>query len=364
MAEGLSVPAQFLVTPTSIIAAVGDDTRLLRIDQGETHLERLTDLNRIMSDVRSGELSAADATDVIRGFASQPPRYSALVTVLAFTLASGTAALFFEGGWRECVSAAGIGTVIGWISVLSGSHAGVARLLPAFSGFVAAIGAHLFSTQLDPMFAFLATLAGLIILIPGLTLTIAMSELAHKHLVSGTARLMGASITFLQLGFGAALGWKMTSLLWGDTMVLVEPASLPAWVQWATLPITAAAFVVLFRAHPRDYLRILIGAVVALATSRFASGALGPEAGMAIGAWALGCTSTLLARASHGTADVALIPGLLLLVPGSLGIRSLQAFVGSDIPLGVESAFTMMILAVSLVTGLFLANLTLRPRPL
>lgn len=147
-------------------------------------------------------------------------------------------------------------------------------------------------------------------------------------------------------------------------MSMVEPMGLPVWAQWATLPLTAAAFVVLFRAHPRDYFRILIGAVVALAASRLASDALGPEAGMAIGAWALGCTSTLLARMSRRPAAVALIPGLLLLVPGSLGITSLQAFVGSDIPLGVESAFTMMILAVSLVTGLFLANLTLRPRPL
>ena len=85
---------------------------------------------------------------------------------------------------------------------------------------------------------------------------------------------------------------------------------------------------------------------------------------MALGAWALGCVSTLLARASGGPAAVPLLPGLLLLVPGSLGLRSLQAFVGSDIPLGIESAFLMMILAISLVTGLFLANLTLRPRPI
>ncbi len=214
------------------------------------------------------------------------------------------------------------------------------------------------------MFAFLATLAGLIILIPGLTLTIAMSELAHHHLVSGTARLMGSSITFLQLGFGAALGWKLTSLLGADMMAVTQPVSLPVWVQWVTLPLTAASFVVLFRAHPRDYLRILIGAVVAYASSRWGSEALGPEVGMALGAWALGCTSTLLARASGRPAAISLIPGLLPLVPGSLGITSLQAFVGSDIPLGVESAFTMMILAISLVTGLFLANLTLRPRPL
>ncbi len=364
VAAELGLEAQFLVTPTSIITSVGDQQRLLRVDQGETHLERLTDLDRIMKDVRSGEMSVGDATALIRGFADRPPRYGPFTTVLAFTLASGTAALFFGGGWRESLGAAVIGGVIGCITVIAGGRTRLERLVPVVAGLVAAVGGHLFATQLEPMFAFVATLAGLIILIPGLTLTIAMSELAHHHLVSGTARLMGASITFLQLGFGAALGWKLTPFLGADHVGATQPEGLPSWVQWAALPLIAATFTVLFRAHPRDYVRILIGAFVGFAVARVGSDAMGPEVGMALGAWALGCVSTLLARASGGPAAVPLLPGLLLLVPGSLGLRSLQAFVGSDIPLGIESAFLMMILAISLVTGLFLANLTLRPRPI
>ena len=87
--------AQFLVTPTSIVASVGDGTRLIRIDQGETHLERLADLNRIMGDVRSGDLSARNASDMIRESANQPPRYGVILTVLAFALAPGSLGITF-----------------------------------------------------------------------------------------------------------------------------------------------------------------------------------------------------------------------------------------------------------------------------
>ncbi|MCA8962324.1 MAG: threonine/serine exporter family protein, partial [Planctomycetes bacterium] len=285
------------------------------------------------------------------------------LTVLAFAIASSTAALFFGGGWRESVGATAIGVTIGTVALLGGGNRQVARLLPVVSGLLASTLAHALATQLQPMFPLLATLAGLILLIPGLGLTVAMSELAHNHLVSGTARLTGASITFLQLGFGAAIGWKISPGWFGE-IPIAPPVPLATWMIWAVLPVTAFAFVILFRAHPRDYVAILLGSIAAYAGSRFGSERFGPEIGMAFGAWVLGCTSTILARRRRRPAAIALVPGLLLLVPGALGIRSLQALIRNDVPLGIETAFTMILIAVALVTGLFLANLTLRPRAL
>lgn len=91
-------------------------------------------------------------------------------------------------------------------------------------------------------------------------------------------------------------------------------------------------------------------------------GGFGPEVGMALGAWALGCTSTLLARqpqpGGHCTTARAA-------APGTRGPRAaLAEEPGEWRRAAGESAFTMTLLAISLVTGLFLANLTLRPRQL
>ena len=54
----------------------------------------------------------------------------------------------------------------------------------------------------------------------------------------------------------------------------------------------------------------------------------------------------------------------MLLVPGSLGFRSITALLAKDVVGGMETAFRMALVATSLVAGLLLANLVLRPRRL
>ncbi len=52
-------------------------------------------------------------------------------------------------------------------------------------------------------------LAGVILLLPGLSITIGVSELAARHLSSGTARLAGAAMTLINLGVGSFLGFAL-----------------------------------------------------------------------------------------------------------------------------------------------------------
>ena len=57
-----------------------------------------------------------------------------------------------------------------------------------------------------------------------------------------------------------------------------------------------------------------------------------------------------------------MVPGIMLLVPGSIGFRSVTSFVEANALAGVESAFSMMLVAVGLVVGLLLANAAVMPR--
>ena len=60
---------------------------------------------------------------------------------------------------------------------------------------------------------------------------------------------------------------------------------------------------------------------------------------------------------------VVVVPGLLMLVPGSLGFQSLSALLGQETIPGVEAAFRMVLVAVSLAMGLLTANAILPARP-
>jgi uncharacterized membrane protein YjjB (DUF3815 family) len=140
--------------------------------------------------------------------------------------------------------------------------------------------------------------------------------------------------------------------------------SLPGWSVLPALLLSCAALVVQFRARPRDFGVILITASLAYLGARLGARWLGPELGVALGAWLVGVASNLSARWFAQPTAIGLVPGLLLLVPGSLGLRSLQALLEQDVLGGVAGGFTVFLIAISLVTGLFLANLSLPSRRL
>jgi uncharacterized membrane protein YjjB (DUF3815 family) len=128
--------------------------------------------------------------------------------------------------------------------------------------------------------------------------------------------------------------------------------------------VAAGALTVIFRARGRDALVILPMVAVAFFGARLGSQALGPELGAALGALALGIGSNLLSRRLDQPTAIALLPALLMLVPGSLGFRSLQSLIAHDVLAGVQTAFTMALVAVGLVSGLLVANVAVSPRRL
>ena len=55
------------------------------------------------------------------------------------------------------------------------------------------------------------------------------------------------------------------------------------------------------------------------------------------------------------------VPGLILLVPGSLGFHSVAAFLAQDALGGVQEAFAMLLVGGGLVGGLFVAGVLVSP---
>ena len=95
------------------------------------------------------------------------------------------------------------------------------------------------------------TPGGLITLVPGLTLTVAMTELARRHLAAGTARLSGALLVFVAIAFGVAVGGEVARLLVGQVRSLA-PRHLPEWTLTLALATAPLAFGVLLRARLRE----------------------------------------------------------------------------------------------------------------
>lgn len=365
LARQLGLEGQFFSTPTAIFASFGADrarsTRLIRADPGDVDIERLTAVDRLLDRVVAGELAADRAAAAIDAVVAAPPRYGALVATLSFAAVSGPAARFFGGGWTEVAVATAIGLVTGLLALAGSRWPASGRLLYPLAAMLAAALATVAAARFGPMSIYVVTLAGLIALLPGLTLTVAMTELATGHLVSGAARLAGAMLVFLTLGFGVGLGRHLGSLLVGASAAGASPP-LAAWTEWPALALIAGAFTVQFRAHPRDAGWILVAGVVAIHGGRLGGQLLGPELGAFLGAVLVGVAANLFARLRRRTATLIQLPGLMLLVPGSVGFSSLDSLLAHDTLSGVQAAFGMTLVAIALVTGLLVANVVVDPR--
>jgi uncharacterized membrane protein YjjP (DUF1212 family) len=358
-ADRLGLEGQFFSTPTSIMASFGpqDDQRtfMIRVEPAESDLGRLAGVDEIARDVLNGRISPVEGSARIGTIEAAAPRYGALLRMLAFGIVSGGAARFLGGGWREIVVSAGIGLVIGALALASGRHPAFSGVFEPVAAFAASLLASAAASAGFPVSVFLATLSGVIVLIPGLMLTTAMTELSTRHLASGTARFMGALVLLLGIAFGIALGAKTAELLLGIPHASAV-ITLPGWTLLLSILVSPLGFAVLLKAEPRDVPWIVSAGIVAFAGARVGSNALGPELGAFVGGLMTGVGANWYARITNRPAQIALVPGLLLLVPGSVGLQSLASLLDRDVQVGVETAFRMVLIAVSLVAGILIAN--------
>ena len=323
----LGLEGQFFTQPTSIFAAFGplesQRTYLLRVEPGEVHLDRLAQVQDVVAGVLSGTLSPTAAAGRIEAIAASPSPYALGLVPVAFAISGAASSRFLGGGGREVAAAAIVGFVIGGLSLVAERRRALRRVFEPFAAFAATVIAGLLILVLGPYSIFIASLAGMIVLLPGLTLTTAMTELSSRHLAAGTARLSGAVMVFLSIGFGVALGGTLDQRLFGLPSAGAAVA-LPRWTELLALAVAPLSLMVLLRAPRREAPWIMATCVLAFFGGRLGAATLGPELGLFLGSLTAGVASNAYARGLCRPAAVTLVPALLLLVPGSVGFRSLR----------------------------------------
>jgi uncharacterized membrane protein YjjP (DUF1212 family) len=364
-AQRLGLQGQFFSTPTSIFASFGpqEDQRtfLMRVTPGEVDLGKLADLDEVTTDVLRGGLDPAKGSRLIDEILASPCRYHRAIIVIAFGLASAAGSRFLAGGLKEIAASALIGLVIGFLSLLADKYHSLGKVFGFVAAGVAAALAESLTLVIGPYAYSNATLAGLIVLMPGLTLTTALVELSTRHLSSGTARIHGAFVVFLGIGFGVAVGRKIADLLIG-TPQIARVTDLPEWTEIIAIVAMPVALTFLLRAKLRDALWIVIAGALAVGGGRAGIKLFGPEIGVFFGALTVGVASNWYARLLDRPATITQAPGILLLVPGSVGFRALTALMDEKIVSGVDTTFKMILTAVALVAGTLMANIIVSPR--
>lgn len=365
VARRVGLEAQFYSTPTSLMAGFGpmasQDVRLVRIEPGAVDLSKLLDLDRLSEDVARGGISPTEGLRRVQAIDHRPPLYGSASVILAFSLVAAGAARLFGAGVTEIWAAQGAGLIAGLLSVAIPRTPRAARLFELAAAFCVTAWAAALQAGGVEVSAFLVILAGLIVLVPGLTLTVAVSELATKNLVSGSARLTAAGLTLLQIGFGVGLAQQLAGQ-WFGPITNPDPVPLPAYTEAVGLVVIAVALTVLFQAPLSLIPGVIAVTGIAVVGTRLGGLLLSPQLSASVGALLVTLMGNAYARWRHRPAIVLIVPGLLVLVPGSLGFRSVNSLLAQNPSLGIELAFDMGMVAVAIVAGLLIANVVLPAR--
>ena len=341
---------------------VSDVTRVIRLAPGETDLYKLCEADRITEDVTAGRVGIAEGRAQLRALDRPLGMHGRMLQVFGFGLASAAVAGLLRLPWLDIATAGLIGLLLGLLELVSQGRPRMQEAGDAIAGVVAGVVAIAVASLVGPLNLNTVTIAALIVLLPGMALTNAVNELTSRHLVSGTARFAGALTTILKLTIGTVIAFKIADIAGLQPEVR---ASRPqeGWVEGVAVLVGAYAFAVLFRADRRDYLLVMVAAASGYLISKTAGHAFGSPAGVFLSAFTISAGGNAYARWVQRPGALVRVPGIIMLVPGSVALRGVINLVQQqDLDAGGEAAIAVLNTLMALVAGLLFGNLMVSAR--
>ncbi|MDR3389298.1 MAG: threonine/serine exporter family protein [Rudaea sp.] len=367
----LDLNCHSLSTPTSILFsftqrgkaanALAEVTQVIRVSPGQDDLRNLSEVNEIADRVIDG---VVDIDEGFRLLGQINDRLSGLRRTLeaaSYGIAAAAVAAILNTSWADVVAAGTIGTVVGVLAAICELRPRLRLSLEAISALLATVIATLICVYVVPLTLKSVILASLIVLLPGLTLTTAVRELSTQHLVSGVARLAGAVATLIKLAFGTIVANQLCKLLHLAPVVLPLPP-IPGWAQWVALVFGCFSFAVLFRSARRDIPLVMAAAALGYLITYYGSRQFSPQFGVFLAGLGMGALSNLYTRISRRPAALVRVPGIILLVPGSVGFLSLSLLAERDVFLGINMTVSLIGILTCLVAGLLFGDLIVPTR--
>lgn len=361
----LNTKADFYTSPSSIFISFpekeGERTYLEKISGPDLNLEILHELDVITKELIAGKVSLEQASNKLKSIEKLPQRYNKWTNILFFGISTASAACLFNGGYAAIITSGVIGLLIGILLEIVNFKPALGRLFI----FVAATLAFIVSKGAVTIFGDysvdVALITGLIILIPGFSFTQSIAELANGHPVSGTSRMSNAMVTFIMIAFGIGLGSKIMDFA-EITPAQFKMPEMPSWIKLIALIAVPAGFVVLFKAIPKHFIWMLIACSVSYYSLTYFSNFNLDELSVFFSALTLGVVCNGISRITDNPVSLMLVPGIILLVPGSVGFKSVAYLLNEETLSGIDNAFSTIITAVALTAGLLFSNTIIKPK--
>jgi uncharacterized membrane protein YjjP (DUF1212 family) len=356
---------QVSATPTVVDLAVGplseQRTYTLRVRPAPVDLGAIALLDGLVQDVLDQHPDPEAALAELAEVKAKEVRRPWWIRLGAYGVAGAAIVPIVGGSWREAIAAALVGLVVGAIALPTTRFERAVQVLAPLAAMAASFCAIALAHTSLASLPDLVTLAALVTFLPGMTLTVGVRELATEQLQSGVANVATALIQLLGLVFGVEIGRSIAHSWLGPTIHHVPHAPL-AWAQVLAAVAAGLAFTVTLRARSRDALAMCAASVLAVVANRVGADLLGRQAGVFAAALAVGVAGELVAAYRRRSPLVFIVPGVFMLVPGSVGFNSALQLVANQTVSGITTAFDTFVTAISIAYGLMIATIVLPDR--
>jgi uncharacterized membrane protein YjjP (DUF1212 family) len=366
LAASMGLPdAQVSSTPTLVDVSFGSLPRqrtfTLRVRPAPVDLDAIARLDDLVQDLLGKRTTTHAALARLAAIEGHPLQRRWFVRLGAYALAAAALTPVLGGSWRELASGALVGLVVGAIALPVGRAARtepmVAPLAAVAASFSAAAIARLgLNASQD-----IVTLAALVTFLPGMALTIGMRELATEHLQSGVANTANALVQLLGLVFGVGVGRSVASS-WFRVPTQVAPHLGFSDIQLLAAVAAGLAFTVTLRAQRRSAWVMCSATVLAILANAAGKALFGAAAGVFVAALAIGVIGGLVSVPLRRSPLVFIVPGVLILVPGSAGFNSLLQLLTGQTVSGINAGFNTFVTAMSIAYGLMVSAVILPSR--
>lgn len=370
VSQSLNLEVEVFSTPTLLLLDFRDPLSLeakqvaKRLRPGDINLDFLARIDELGDKVIAGELTAKAASQELELIETEKELYPPFLNALAFSAIAFTISIFFGANLIAVILSSIGGLIVGLVCVYLTQIIDIGRFLELLLAFlISFLSTCIF--HFYPLFTpNLVNISSLIFLVPGVGLTIAMTELATENLVSGTARFMGAMMNLFKLVFGLVIGTYFANLLLGETTLIeFDEVHYPFILHIFALFIVAIAFTVLMKTKFENYFWILAAAFLGYSSYKFILDfSSEPFIATFLAAFTVSLLGSFYARFFKHPAVTVLIPGITLLVPGSMGLRGLSLVLQEDTVLGINTLIKVFFTGIAIVAGLLLANICLPPK--
>lgn len=330
------------------------------VPPGELNLGALSRVVEITNNVLDNKIDFAKAKIEIEKIKTERLGYGWLVELLAFVTAGSAFSVVLDTNWMSVLTAGMSGAAVYGLTRLAGKFSYIRSVLEALVALVATLITGFMSLAFPEINISMTILASIIVFIPGLSITTALEEITSRSLVSGTAKLFDALVSLFKQFFGVVLGLHLLGLFVDLQQNHVE-SFFPFWIDFLAIAILASGLLFVFKVRPKD---LIFGAAAGIASyfTTLLLGDFGLMMSIFMGTIVAVIVSNLFSRITKSPKLVFLVPGIVMLVPGSkafIGLSSVIMDAGSNYNnMGEQVLFIFM----GIIGGLLFSGALMGPR--